>query len=93
MKAVIAGLAALALSACGSTSKVVRAGPDTYMISSGGGMYEQNPSGIRQTVYERANAYCGSMGKTMTPVATDEQPYALGRHTANVSLTFKCGEK
>ena len=93
MRAAIVTLAALTLAACGSTSKVVRAGPDVYMISSGGGIYTQNPSGIRQKVYEQANAYCDAMGKTMSPVATNEQPYALGRHTANVSLTFKCGEK
>lgn len=80
----------VALAGCGSTSEVVRAGPDTYMISSGGGMYEQNPSGIRQEVYEQANEYCDNMGKTMVPVDTNERQYQLGRHTASVSLTFKC---
>jgi hypothetical protein len=78
------------LSGCGGMSKVVRAGPDTYMVSSGGGMYEQNPSGIRQEVYEAANAHCDKMGKKMEPVNVDERPYALGRHTASISLTFKC---
>ena len=81
---------ALVLSSCGSTSKIVRAGPDTYMISSGGGMYEQNPSGIRQKVYEQANEHCDSMGKTMVPVDTNERQYQLGRHTASIALTFKC---
>jgi len=90
MRRVTLGMAVLMLVGCGGTSEVVRAGPDTYMISSGGGMYEQNPSGIRQEVYQRANAYCDAMGKTMTPENTNERPYALGRHTASVSLTFKC---
>jgi hypothetical protein len=87
-------LAVIALSifatGCGSTSNIVRAGHDTYMISSGGGMYEQNPSGIREKVYEEANEHCDSMGKTMTPVDTNETQYQLGRHTASISLTFKC---
>lgn len=81
---------AILLAACGSMSKVVRAGADTYMVSSGGGMYEQNPSGIREEVYEAANTHCDAMGKKMEPVKVDERPYALGRHTASVALTFKC---
>jgi len=60
------------------------------MISSGGGMYEQNPSGIRQEVYEQANEYCDNIGKTMAPVDTNERQYQLGRHTASISLSFKC---
>lgn len=78
------------LSGCGGMSKVVRAGADTYMVSSGGGMYEQNPSGIREEVYEAANAHCDGMRKKMEPVKVDERPYALGRHTASIALTFKC---
>jgi hypothetical protein len=80
----------LALASCGGTSEVVRAGPGTYMISSGGGMYTQNPSGIRQKVFERANAYCDAMGKSMVQVDVNERPYALGSHTASIELTFKC---
>jgi hypothetical protein len=53
-------------------------------------MYQQNPSGIREKVYAKANAYCDDMGKTMTPVDTNERQYELGRHTASLSLTFKC---
>ena len=82
--------AACLLIACGSMSKVVSAGKDTYMVSAGGGMYEQNPSGIRQEVYEAANTHCAGMHKTMEPVTTDERPYVLGRNTASISLTFKC---
>ena len=81
---------AVVLTGCGSTSEVVRAGPDTYMISSGGGLYEQNPSGIRQEVYSQANEHCDAMGKTMIPVDINERQYQLGKHTASVSLTFKC---
>jgi hypothetical protein len=84
---------AVMLAGCGSTSEVVRAGPDTYMISSGGGIYEQNPSSIRQEVYEQANDYCDEKDKTMTPVDTNERQYELGKHTASISLTFKCEDR
>lgn len=90
MKFLFVIIAASFVAGCGGTSNVVRAGHDTYMISSGGGIYTQNPSGIRQKVYERANAYCDDMGKSMEPVETKERPYELGHHTANVSLTFRC---
>jgi hypothetical protein len=78
------------LASCGGMSRVVSAGKDTYMVSAGGGMYKQNPSGIRQKVYDAANAHCASMHKTMEPVTTDERPYVLGRNTASISLTFTC---
>jgi hypothetical protein len=90
MKMIIAACAFLALVGCGSMSKVVRAGPDTFMVSAGGGMYEQNPSGIRQKVYEAANGYCDGMAKHMTPVQVNERPYELGGHTASIELTFRC---
>jgi hypothetical protein len=80
----------LALMGCASMSKVVRAGPDTYMVSAGGGMYEQNPSGIRQEVYEAANRYCDGMAKRMASVQVNERPYELGAHTASIELIFKC---
>jgi hypothetical protein len=83
-------IAAILLASCSGMSKVVSAGKDTYMVSAGGGMYEQNPSGIRQKVYEAANAHCAGMHKTMEPVTTDERPYVLGRNTASISLTFTC---
>lgn len=76
--------------ACSSVSDVVRAGPGTYMVSAGGGMYTQNPSGIREGVYRAANAKCDQMGQTMKPVDVEERPYELGRHTASVELTFRC---
>lgn len=54
MRRIVVVAAIVAVVGCGSMSKVVRAGADNYMVSSGGGMYEQNPSGIRQEVYEAA---------------------------------------
>ena len=90
MKSFIVITTALLLMSCSGMSKVVAAGKDTYMVSAGGGMYEQNPSGIRQKVYDAANAHCASMHKSMEPVATDERPYVLGRNTASISLTFTC---
>jgi hypothetical protein len=90
MKAFVLVATVTLLSGCGGMSKVVRAGADTYLVSSGGGMYEQNPSGIREEVYEAANAHCDRMAKKMEPIKVDERPYALGRHTASIALTFKC---
>ena len=87
----IAGVAILVtLSACASTSEVVRAGPGLFIVSSGGGMYEQNPSGIRQRAYQTANSYCDKLGKQMEPVQVNERQYELGHHTASIELTFKC---
>jgi hypothetical protein len=88
--AMLAAPMALLIASCGSMSHVVSAGSNTYLVSAGGGMYEQNPSRIREQVYTSANAHCSKLGKTMEPVKVDERPYALGRNTANISLTFTC---
>ena len=90
MKMFVVAFAFIALTGCASMSKVVRAGPDTFMVSAGGGMYEQNPSGIRQKVYEAANGYCDGMAKRMASVEVNERPYELGSHTASIELIFKC---
>jgi hypothetical protein len=83
-------LAILSLSACTHVPTVVSAGANTYVVSAGGGIYEQDPSRIREQVYTSANTHCSKLGKTMEPVKVDERPYALGRNTANVALTFTC---
>lgn len=87
--AMLIAAVAVALSGCGA-SEVVRAGPGTYMVSEGGGVWTQDPTGLRMDVYKKANKFCDAKGKTMKPVHVKERPYSLAHHTAAVQLTFKC---
>lgn len=80
----------LLLAGCGSTSNVLKSGPDQYTITAGGGMYEQGTAGLREEAYTAANKHCDAMGRTMQVVSEDERPYRLGRNAASVTLHFTC---
>jgi hypothetical protein len=68
---------------------IVSAGPGTYIASSGGGIYTSDSGSVRESVYKAANEFCASKGLVMVPIEETERPYALARHTANITLTFK----
>jgi hypothetical protein len=87
MKVTIAGLA-LVLTACASTSKIVPAGQDTYMISAANETCGNcTPPQIRAT--EQASEYCTKVGKTMVVKDTNEQTFDIGLGQ-RVTVTFKC---
>ena len=69
--------------------QIVSAGPSTYIASSGGGVYTFDSGSVRESVYKAANEFCARQGLIMVPIEETERPYALGRHVANITLTFK----
>lgn len=78
------------LSGCATTvTRVVPAGPNTYMVSASGQFYAFDLGPGRVKVYEAANQFCASKGLVMVPVTVNERAYGLGRHPATVALTFK----
>jgi hypothetical protein len=83
----IATLAA-ALSACVTTSQIVPAGADTYMVSAANDTCGNcTPPQIRAA--KEANDYCTSLGKTMTVKAANEQVFDIG-FGRRYTLTFTC---
>ena len=76
------------LLACVTTSQVVPAGQDTYMISAANDTCGNcTPPQLRAT--ERASAYCAKAGKTRVAKDSSESTFHIGfgkRHT----LTFSC---
>lgn len=85
-------IAALCLLAgCVTTSKVVPAGQDTYMISAGNDACGNcTPPQIRAT--EQANAHCAAMNKTMVVKDTQNQTWDMG-FGHRVTITFSCQAK
>ena len=88
---IVAVLLGATLSDCTVTvpHQIISAGPNTYIASSGGGIYTSDSGAVRESVYKAANDFCASRGLVMVPVAERERPYVLGRNTASVTLTFK----
>jgi hypothetical protein len=90
MKAGIA-LIALALIGCATTTKIVPAGQDTYMISAANDACGNcTPPEFR--ISEQASSYCASMSKTMVVKDTKDQTYDIG-YGKRVTVTFSCVPK
>jgi hypothetical protein len=79
---------AIMLAGCVTTSQIVPAGADTYMVSAANDTCGNcTPPEIRAS--EQANAYCAKMGKSMSVKDTKDQTFDIGfghRYT----LTFMC---
>jgi len=85
----IAVIAAVALlTGCVTTSKIVPAGTDTFMISAANDTCGNcTPPEIRAT--EQAVAYCKSLGKSAGIKDTQKQTFDIG-FGHRVTLTFEC---
>jgi hypothetical protein len=84
------GLFAVAamLSACVTTSKIVPAGQDTYVVSAANDVCGNcTPPQIR--VAEQATAYCTNLGKKMVVQKQDNQTFDIG-FGKRITLTFRC---
>jgi hypothetical protein len=90
MRITVIAIAAL-LTGCVTTSKVVPAGPDTYMISAANDTCGNcTPPEIRVT--EQASAYCSKQSKTMVVKDTKNATFDIG-FGKRVTLTFSCVDK
>lgn len=85
----IAVIAVVALPCgCVTTSKVVPAGANTYMISAANDTCGNcTPPQIRAT--EQASAYCAKQSKTLVVKDSQDQTFDIG-FGKRVTLTFEC---
>jgi hypothetical protein len=75
------------LSGCGvTTSEVVPAGKDTYMIS-GHGYAIGGPEAMLE-LYKAANRYCLGLERHFLPVSTNTVPF--DQRSSSVSMNFRC---
>jgi hypothetical protein len=80
--------ASLILSACVTTTKIVPAGQDTYLVSAANDACGNcEPPQIRLT--EQANEYCAKLGKSMIVRNTENQTFDIG-FGHRVTMTFSC---
>jgi hypothetical protein len=87
MKVAIAGMLVL-LSACATTTQIVPAGQDTYMISAANDTCGNcTPPQIRVT--QQASEYCAKQSKTMIVKETKDEKFDIG-FGKRVTLTFAC---
>lgn len=69
------------------SSRVISAGPDTYMVTASGAGF--STAGVRETVYDKANAFCAERGLVMVPVSCNARPGELGQRPPSADLIFR----
>lgn len=86
LTAATALVASFLVSAC-TSSGVIPAGPDTYMISAGGAGF--STAGVRASTYRAAQKYCADRGLVFLPVSFDAQEGVLGQRPPTADLVFR----
>jgi hypothetical protein len=77
----------MALASCSSTSEIVPAGKDTYMIG-GENSRISDPATVKIKLYKAANNYCKKQKKSFMPVSSNQETMFYGAGSSE--LTFRC---
>jgi hypothetical protein len=85
----IASIALLLFTGCASTTGVVPAGKDQYMISREDNGPASSLGAIKAQVFQEAGAFCAGQGKAMEIVRENDVPRSFGQFP-QTSLQFKC---
>jgi hypothetical protein len=80
----------LLLVGCAMGPRVVPAGPQTYTVSSDGGLnLTTATSPAREAVFRAANRFCIKRKLVMVPVSLDEHPGQFGERLPSADLIFR----
>jgi hypothetical protein len=80
---------ALTLAGCASTTGVVPAGKDQFMISREDNGPAASLGKIKAKVFQEAGAFCSGQGKTMQVIKENDVPRSLGQFP-QTTLHFTC---
>ena len=80
-------LAVCVFTAC-SSSGVVPAGPDTYLISRSVSGFSTAAS-AKAKLYREASAWCKAQGLVMVPLSSDEKDPLAGKRMGSAELLFR----
>lgn len=80
---------ALGLSACASSTGVIPAGKDQFMISREDNGPAASLGTIKAQVFQEAGAYCAGKGKSMQIIKENDVPRSFGQFP-QTSLQFTC---
>lgn len=86
-KAVFAAM--VLLTGCSSTTGVISAGKDQYMIAREDNGPAASLGSIKAKVFQDAGAFCAGQGKTMQVVRENDVPRSFGQFP-QTSLQFSC---
>ena len=90
MKKIIYCLIVLLLAGCAGVTDVVSTGPDTYMVASHGVMGWSSGGAQKAKAFQKADAFCKSLGKHLLPISTNETPGGGFGKIASGEVYFRC---
>jgi len=83
-------LACLLLAGCMTGPKVVPAGPQTFSVSTGGGLgWMTTEAAAREEVLRAAGRYCKKRNLVMVPLSLDVHPGELAEREPAADLVFR----
>jgi hypothetical protein len=86
----IAIISALALTACATSSGVLKTGPDSFSVTTGASRGAGGVPAARQSAYEQGAAACKAQGAELVTVKEDAKPQTFTDGMARVQLDFTC---
>lgn len=84
---VLTGLITMFLHSGCTSSGIIPAGPDTYMISAGGAGFSTGD--VRARTYGAAQKFCAERGLIFVPVSFDAQVGVYGQRAPTADLVFR----
>jgi hypothetical protein len=90
MKLIVCIFSALALTACATSSGVLKTGPDTFAISTAASRGAGGVPAAKRAAYEQGAATCQAKGQELVTVSEDDKPQTWTDGMARVELTFRC---
>ena len=89
-RAILAVIATSALSACSTSSGVIKLSPDTYKVAATATLSGGGAAAANKAAYSDAQATCDAQGKELRVVNEQSDSQMTG---ASLNLTFSCVEK
>lgn len=89
MRNIFFASAVLALVGCASSTGIIPAGKDQYMISREDNGPAASLGTIKAAAFKEAGAFCAGQGKSMTVIRENDVPRSFGQFP-QTSLTFSC---
>jgi hypothetical protein len=89
VKLALLAVVVVVLSGCASSTGVISAGKDQYMIAREDNGPASSLGAIKAKVFQEASAFCAGQGKTMQVVRENDVPRSFGQFP-QTSLQFSC---
>jgi len=78
------------LTACATSSGVVPAGNDTYLISRSEKSFDATGSRVKADALREASDFCSKSGKSMEVLKTSEKDMMVFRSNPQAEVQFRC---